>query len=272
MCWIWFVYKNISIKDSIFSRFFKSKTGKTRQKHVFFAFILDFRPFSFYLISFPEFRFPLHPKTHKMTEPDFSKIETAGCPAGDAGRDMILRMNREHGPLRAWGFAHIPVGRSMLDVGCGAGAALRELAELHPEAVLTGCDISPLAVETATALNEALVKAGRMRFLLCGVPDLPFDDDVFDTVFSVESLYFWPDQTAGLREIRRVLAPGGYFMTALEMVGGMMDERQLAIVEHLKMVCPTREKLEDLMVSAGFDDVKVEFEPEHNWLCAAGRK
>ena len=208
----------------------------------------------------------------EMTEPDFSKIETAGCPAGDAGRDMILRMNREHGPLRAWGFAHIPVGCSVLDVGCGAGAALRELAERYPDAVLTGCDISPLAIETAAALNEAFVKSGRMRFLQCGVPDLPFGDGAFDTVFSVESLYFWPDQVAGLREIRRVLAPGGSFMTALEMAGGAMNERQLAIVEHLRMVCPTRDELCDLMNSAGFADVTVEFEPEHRWLCAAGRR
>jgi len=211
-------------------------------------------------------------ETHDMTTPDFSKIETAGCPAGDAGRDMILRMNREHSPLRTWGFTHIPIGRSVLDVGCGAGAALRELANRYPEAVLTGCDISPLAVETASSLNESYIKAGRMRFLRCGVPDLPFADGEFDTVFSVESLYFWPDQLAGLREIRRVLAPGGYFMTTLEMVGGMMDDRQLAIVEHLGMVCPTRDELEELMVSAGFSDVTVEFEPEHRWLCAAGRR
>ena len=207
-----------------------------------------------------------------MTEPDFSKIETAGCPAGDAGRDMILRMNREHGPLRAWGFAHVPVGRSVLDVGCGAGAALRELAAQYPEAMLTGCDISPLAVETATTLNEDLVKAGRMRFLRCGVPDLPFADGAFDTVFSVESLYFWPDQVAGLREIRRVLAPGGYFATALEMAGGAMNERQLAIVEHLKMRCPDLDELRGLLLEAGFADVTVEFEPEHRWLRASGRK
>ena len=209
---------------------------------------------------------------HDMTEPDFSNVETAGCPAGDAGRDMILRMNREHGPLRAWGFAHIRVGRSVLDVGCGAGAALRELAEQYPEAVLTGCDISPLAVETATALNKPFVKTGRLRFLRCGVPDLPFADGSFDTAFSVESLYFWPDQVAGFREIRRVLVPGGYFMTALEMVGDMMDERQMAIVKHLKMVCPTRDELHALMLEAGFRDVSVELEPERRWLCAAGRK
>jgi len=207
-----------------------------------------------------------------MTEPDFSNVETAGCPAGDAGRDMILRMNREHGPLRAWGFAHIPVGRSVLDVGCGAGVALHELAEQYPDADLTGCDISPLAVETATALNEPLVNAGRMRFLRCGVPDLPFDDGAFDTVFSVESLYFWRDQLAGLREIRRVLAPGGHFMTALEMVGGMMNERQLAIMKHLNMVCPTRDELADLLTEAGFDGVSVDFEPEHRWLCASASR
>ena len=207
-----------------------------------------------------------------MTGPDFSKIETAGCPAGDAGRDMILRMNREHGPLRTWGFAHIAVGRSVLDVGCGGGAALSELAERFPEARLTGCDVSPLAIETATALNEPHVKSGRMAFRLCGVPDLPFADGAFDTTFSVESLYFWPDALAGLKEIRRVLAPGGWFMTALEMVGGMMDERQLAIVEHLKMFCPTRAELADLMAAAGFADVSVDFEPERVWLCASGRK
>ena len=207
-----------------------------------------------------------------MTEPDFSRIETAGCPAGDAGRDMILRMNREHGPLRAWGFAHIAIGRSVLDVGCGGGAALSELAERFPEAKLTGCDVSPLAIETATALNEVHVKSGRMTFRLCGVPDLPFADGAFDTVFSVESLYFWPDAPAGLKEILRVLAPGGAFMTALEMVGGMMDERRLAIVKHLKMFCPTRDELADLMTAAGFADVDVDFEPERVWLCASGRK
>ena len=204
--------------------------------------------------------------------PDFSRIETAGCPEGDAGRDMILRMNREHGPLRAWGFSRVRVGRSVLDVGCGAGAALAELAERFPEAELTGCDISPLAVETASGLNAASVASGRMRFLLCGVPDLPFADGSFDTVFSVESLYFWPDQTAGLREILRVLAPGGTFMTALEMAGGAMDARQLAIVKHLGMVCPTRDELHALMTGAGFEDVAVDFEPDRRWLRAVGRK
>ena len=232
---------------------------------------LDFCPFPLYF-NFRIVEQKQTDETLNMNEPDFSKIETAGCPAGDAGRDMILRMNREHGPLRTWGFSHIAVGCSVLDVGCGGGAALNELAERFPEAKLTGCDVSPLAIETATALNEMHVKSGRMTFYLCGVPNLPFADGAFDTVFSVESLYFWPDALAGLKEIRRVLVPGGVFMTALEMVGGRMNERQLEIVEHLKMFCPTRDELAELMDKAGFSDVNVEFEPEHVWLCATGRK
>ena len=129
-----------------------------------------------------------------------------------------------------------------------------------------------LAVETASALNSDAVASGRVRFLLCGVPDLPFPDGSFDTVFSVESLYFWPDALAGLREILRVLAPDGAFMTVLEMAGGAMDERQTAIVKHLRMFCPTRDELEALMTEAGFCEVNVEFEPEHRWLRAVGRK
>ena len=244
---------------------------KTRRKRAFFAFTLEIRAVTLYLIH-PSNSFSTDMGPHDMTEPDFSNVETAGCPAGDAGRDMILRMNREHGPLRAWGFSHIPAGCSVLDVGCGGGAALRELAERYPEAVLTGCDISPLAIETATALNPEFVGSGRMRFLRCGVPDLPFGDSAFDTAFSVESLYFWPDRLAGLKEIRRVLAPGGWFMTALEMVGGMMNKRQLEIAAHLKMVCPTPDELRALMLEAGFRDVTVELEPDRRWMCAAGRK
>ena len=81
-----------------------------------------------------------------------------------------------------------------------------------------------------------------------------------------------PGQVAGLKEIRRVLAPGGWFMTALEMAGGAMNERQLAIVEHLKMRCPDLDELRGLLLEAGFADVTAEFESEHRWLRAFGRK
>ena len=69
-----------------------------------------------------------------------------------------------------------------------------------------------------------------------------------------------------------MLVPGGTFMTALEMAGGAMDERQLAIVEHLHMKCPDRAGLLALMEKAGFEDARVEFEPERRWLCGFGRK
>jgi hypothetical protein len=56
------------------------------------------------------------------------------------------------------------------------------------------------------------------------------------------------------------------------MVGGAMNGRQLEIAEHLKMFCPTRNELADLMAEAGFADVKVDFEPDRVWICAVGRK
>lgn len=204
---------------------------------------------------------------------DFDLIRNARFPEGEFGLRMIDGMNQGHAALTDWGFSQVESwGKTILDVGCGGGAALRKLAEALPEATFWGCDISPLAVSASVEMNRENTLNGRMTFVVCGVSELPFESKKFDTVFSVESLYFWPNPKEDLKEISRVLKPGGRFMTVLEMVGGRLSQRHQAIAERLEMFCPTAEELENLFKESGFCVEKILHDTERGWLCGVGMK
>lgn len=199
-------------------------------------------------------------------------IRNAAFPQGELGVEMIEGMNRGHSDLTDWGFSHVKFGNRILDVGCGGGAALAKLAIQYPEACLAGCDISPLALESAQKINEQAVAAGRMKLKLSGVPNLDYPDNSFDTVFSVESLYFWSDAVEGLKDILRVLAPGGTFMTVLEMVGGNMSDHHEEIAKELNMFCPSPEELKQIVLQAGFIDSVLDEEREKGWIFISAKK
>jgi len=94
----------------------------------------------------------------------------------------------------------------VLDVGCGTGLVLRELAARLPHAdALVGIDPAPSMIEVA----RRTATDARLRFDTGVAEHLPFDDAAFDLVVSATSFDHWKDQRAGLVECARVLAPGG---------------------------------------------------------------
>jgi ubiquinone/menaquinone biosynthesis C-methylase UbiE len=97
----------------------------------------------------------------------------------------------------------------VLDVGCGHGRSLTELAARACEGRVVGVDPSELMVEIARQRSRPLIEADRVNVVLATVESLPFPDDFFDKVLCVHVLYFWKDLDAPLREIARVLKPGG---------------------------------------------------------------
>jgi ubiquinone/menaquinone biosynthesis C-methylase UbiE len=107
--------------------------------------------------------------------------------------------------------AHCPSPARVLDVGCGTGLLLRELARRLPGAVsLTGVDAA------AGMVGQAKAKSGdpRLTFVQGVAERLPFDNESFDLVISTTSFDHWADQRAGLAECHRVLAPRGGFLLA----------------------------------------------------------
>ena len=197
-------------------------------------------------------------------------------PEGLLGRFVGIAMNRGHAKVRRWGLSHIHTEQSpaaILDIGCGGGAALRDMAFLFPNSRFYAIDYSPEMVSLAKKVNRELAACGRLEISLGAISSLPFPDDFFDLATAFESYYFWPDLIHDLAEIRRVLRPGGMLLLVNEVYE---DERfhdrnkKWAVWANMQIHSP--QGYRDFLRGAGYSSVEIHEVPEKNWIAATGRK
>jgi ubiquinone/menaquinone biosynthesis C-methylase UbiE len=100
---------------------------------------------------------------------------------------------------------------TIVDVGCGTGAALRHAASVVTDGQLVGVDPVERMVEIACERLDGHATADRIEFRLGAASALPVDDGFADLVFAFDSFDHWEDQRAGLAEVRRVLRTDGRF-------------------------------------------------------------
>ena len=107
-------------------------------------------------------------------------------------------------------FVPIRSGQRVLEVGCGSGVVVRDVAALvGPRGVVVGIDPSRGMVEAARALARAHALRRRMRWRLAYGAALPFADGRFDAALAVTVLLHVADPAGVVREMVRVTRPGG---------------------------------------------------------------
>ena len=201
-----------------------------------------------------------------------SFFENTRKPVGLGGKIMVVMMNLGHSPVARWGlrFLELAPDVKVLDCGCGGGANIKRLLKKCPQGIVKGIDYSLVSVEKSKKVNETAIVEGRCTVLQGSVADMIFADNWFNEVTAFETVYFWSDLPRCLREVRRVLKPGGTFLICNESNGDTdKDEKWTEIIGGMTIYTDTA--LKEYLEKAGFCQIQ-SHKNKKGWLCVTAQK
>ena len=162
--------------------------------------------------------------------------------------------------------AAVGIGHTVLDVACGTGVVAAAAAErVGPSGAVTGVDINPGMIAVAARTQG-------VRWAQADAARLPFPDGGFDRVLCQAGLQFVPDRLGALREMRRVLRPGGRvallvwralhhspgFAALADALHAVVGPEAAAVMRAPFVFGDDPRPLVTLLDSAGFGDVEVQ--------------
>lgn len=143
-------------------------------------------------------------------------------------------------------------GKRVVEIGFGPGRAIRQLAARGAHVI--GVEPSPVMLTHARRSNAEAIQTGQVHLLAGRADALPIPDAAVDAVLAVHNVYFWGDLAASLREITRVLVPGGLIVLAFRAAEHGLPRRfDLAVYR-----VPTTQQMQDALAAAGFQTTATE--------------
>jgi len=186
-------------------------------------------------------------------------------------------MNSRHSELTDWGLEHISIGNhdTILDVGCGGGRTVSKLAAIATQGKVYGIDYSDESIAASKRENARWIALGRVEIRHGSVSELPFPAGMFDLVTAVETHFWWPDLPGDMREVLRVMKPGGSVILIAEVYKGA-NTRTAKLAEKYAsrtgMTLLSVHEHGELLAKAGCSDVQVIEERAKGWICSVGSK
>ena len=165
-------------------------------------------------------------------------------------------------------YAQVNDADNILDVGCGIGGSTLYLSQKFNSNV-TGITLSPVQVSRAKQRAQEANLSNKAQFHLANALEMPFDDNTFDLVWSLESGEHMPDKQKFLQECHRVLKPGGKLIMATwchrstsSLAGELTDDEKRHLEKIYQVYCLpyviSIPEYEELIHSCGFKDIKAD--------------
>ena len=189
------------------------------------------------------------------------------CPAGEIGLAVGDMMERVNAALIDAAFSKLDLqpNERIVEIGPGNGGHIESVLARAPGLTLVGIDLSPTMTAAARERNAMLLARGRIALTTADVASIQYEGASFDKAIAINSVYFWPDLLAALREIRRVLRDEGKLVIA-----AMTPEASLSMPfsrHGLRVYGPTT--FREACFEAGFNHVQIERHVDHATAAAA---
>jgi ubiquinone/menaquinone biosynthesis C-methylase UbiE len=206
-----------------------------------------------------------------------SRVNQCQNPTGWLGRLVLRNMNSRHSKVTGWGLSQASIGKQdiILDVGCGGGRTVGKLAAIATQGKVYGIDHSTESEAMAMRTNKQWIDIARVEVREASVSRLPFSEGAFDVITAVETHFWWPALPTDLREVLRVLKPGGRLIIIAEVYKGaeaFTSKAAERYSERTGMALLSVEEHRELFTDAGYSDVQVITEPRKGWICCIGSK
>jgi ubiquinone/menaquinone biosynthesis C-methylase UbiE len=186
------------------------------------------------------------------------KVPQFVLPRGLVGRVTFIFMNRGHKPIyeNVAKALELRPEDDLIEVACGNGYFLKKYAS-HVHSV-AGLDLSELSVKLATNRNRDRIAAGTAEFVQGDASKLPWEDNKFSAATAMGSFPGFPEPIKSLKEMYRVLRPGGRAVISLEWNAEDGKDHSKEIEKYGYQIW-TEDEVKTMLKEAGFSDVSITY-------------
>jgi ubiquinone/menaquinone biosynthesis C-methylase UbiE len=157
-----------------------------------------------------------------------------------------------------------------LDVGCGGGYLLRRMSDIITDGLVAGVDWSPQMVAFCERRYRSLIEDAQLEVRCASAEALPYPPGFFTKACTVNTIFYLPDASLAVSELRRVLADGGTLVICFTAKESLKNR---GFVRHGLSLFETGE-VRQLMESSGFQEIRMirGSDRHREFTCAVGRK
>lgn len=200
----------------------------------------------------------------------FSKFLAAQLrrPSGFFGRFILLRsLNRINRNINTLAFEHLHLMPDdfVLEIGFGGGDLISRIIRIIVNGHVTGVDFSSDVVKACSKRFKEQIAERKIDLHVAYVDALPFEEETFTKVCTVNTIYFWPDPPHALIEIHRVLKKGGIFVLCFTTRSSMKGRE---VMNH-GFTLYEPEEVRALLSGAGFVHFRTEYGKDLKGECVA---
>lgn len=199
--------------------------------------------------------------------------EQLGRPSGLWGRLLLRLLNRENAGMNRLAFEQLALrqGDRILEIGFGGGSLLARILATGLPVTVTGIDYAEDALTVVKRKLRRDVRSGQLTLQQANADHLPFPDQQFDRIGTVNTLYFWPDAYRVFQECYRVLRPAGRVVVCYN-TQGFLDAQGLT--QHGFRGYDV-EAVENLLGQVGFQSIETisgEDSSNGQYFCTCGKR